>query len=76
MSRLTFTEVKDTGKTKVWDVHNNDHGAYLGQVKWRSGWRQYVYTDESLGPDAFVIWSGDCLAELTEFVNARMSERN
>jgi len=75
MSRLIFTEIKDTGKTKVWEVSNADHGATLGVVKWSGQWRQYVYRYDTMAYGDWVQWSADCLEELTEFIKARMAER-
>ena len=67
---LDFVEIKDTGKTKVWNIHNSDNGSYLGQVKWNGGWRQYIFSTE---PDC--IWNTDCLDQLNAFIRLQMQER-
>lgn len=67
---LTFTETNDTGKTKVWDIHNADNGSHLGEVKWNGGWRQYVFA-----PRAHCIWNPACLDQLTEFIREQMAVR-
>ncbi len=67
---LEFIQVGDTGKTKVWNIHNADNGSYLGQVKWNGGWRQYVFVTE---PNC--IWNVECLAQLNGFISDRMTER-
>jgi hypothetical protein len=65
-----FTEVSDTGKTKVWSVDNSDNGSHIGVVKWRGGWRKYA-----LFPESDTLWSADCLRDVANFIDARMKER-
>ena len=69
---LTFDEVHDTGKTKVWDVYNAENGSKLGSVKWHGAWRQYVYDTSTANYG--VVWNPDCMDELNEFIRARMTE--
>jgi hypothetical protein len=68
---LEFVETADTGKTKVWAVHNKDYGDILGTVSWSGPWRQYCFY-----PQANCVWNASCLEQLTTFVNHRMAERN
>lgn len=70
MTFLAFTEIKDTGKTKVWSVDNSNDGSFLGTISWRGGWRKYV-----LNVEPQTIWSADCLADVSKFIDARMAER-
>jgi hypothetical protein len=70
MTFLAFTEIRDTGKTKVWSVDNSNDGSHLGVVKWYGGWRKYVLATE---PDC--IWSPDCLNDVAAFIGQRMADR-
>jgi len=70
VSWLTFVEVHDTGKTKVWDVRNAENGSLLGQVRWHGAWRQYVYSTA-----ADVVWNPACLDELAAFIRDQMAAR-
>lgn len=72
---LVFEEVSDTGKTKVWSVWNSQDGSYLGEVRWRGAWRQYVYTNYVQNRALGTVWNVDCMDELTAFIRARMEER-
>lgn len=69
-SWISFEETKDTGKTKVWDVVNNDNGSWLGYVRWSGPWRQYVFE-----PAGECIWNPDCLDELSAFIRSQMEQR-
>lgn len=75
MSRLIFTEIQDTGKTKVWEITNAQHHATLGVVKWSAPWRQYVYRYDTMAYGDWVQWSADCMEELTAFINEQMEAR-
>lgn len=69
MTYIEFTEVADTGKTKVWDVHNTRDGSKLGQVRWYGAWRKYVLHSRN------AIWSPDCLFDVMTFIDKQMAER-
>jgi hypothetical protein len=74
MTFLQFTEISDTGKTKVWKVENSNDGSYLGYVKWYGGWRRYVL---SLSVDNVpAIWSQDCLQDVSNFIKKQMDKRD
>lgn len=64
---LRFVEVRDTGKTKIWEVR---HGDLLATIAWYPGWRQYV-----LRPEPGTIWNVGCLAVVEGFIGAQMRER-
>lgn len=72
MTFLAFTEIEDTGKTKVWLVHNSNDGSRLGTVRWRGGWRKYVLSTEGYGES---VWSADCLRDVAEFIDNQMALR-
>ncbi len=64
-SYLIFEEVgrSDSGKTKIIDVKNNDD-VYLGSIKWKPGWRSYVFL-----PYEYTIFDRKCLAEIADYLN-------
>ena len=70
MTYLVFDEIKDTGKTKVWQVQNSDNGSVLGEIKWYGGWRRYVLVTE-----ADCIWSPECLRDTSKFILDQMEAR-
>jgi len=34
---LNFDEIKDTGKTKVWEIENTHQYTMIGIIKWNGG---------------------------------------
>jgi len=66
---LTYKQVKDTGKTKAWEVRSPG-GVFLGDVSWYPQWRRYV-----LFPNDGMLFDADCLRDVTGFIEARMRER-
>lgn len=74
MSWLRFEETKDTGKTKIWSIYNSNNGYFLGEVRWYSHWRQYVYNCPGYQANS-TIWNVECMRELTDFIEERMAER-
>lgn len=69
MARLTFIQVSDTGKTKTWDVINND--TCLGFVKWHAPWRRYCFY-----PADAMLFDVSCLTEVIGFINGEMEKRD
>jgi hypothetical protein len=67
---LEFVEVKDTGKTKVWDVMSRSGGYRLAQIRWHGPWRQYT-----MRPELDTIWNVDCLADISGFIVEQMAAR-
>lgn len=59
------TGTSASGKTLVFEVRNREHRYALGDVKWHSQWRQYVFV-----PRAAVcpIFSAGCLSDIAAFV--------
>ena len=50
--------------TLVYTVWSGDHAdCYLGTIKWRSGWRRYVFYPEKL-----TVFDVACLTELVGFI--------
>lgn len=56
-------------KTPIYTVLN-DIPVSLGEIRWWSGWRKYVWFQ---GED--VIMSHDCLQEVVDFIRKLMMER-
>lgn len=69
MGFLKFTEIKDTGKTKVFSVTNLS-GDNLALVKWHAGWRKYTFQ-----PVEYTIFDSSCLKEITEYIDKLMEDR-
>lgn len=66
---LNFTEISNTGKTKIVGVGNNN-GEKLGYIRWRSGWRKYVFEPLQLS-----VWDESCLLDICIFLKELMDER-
>ena len=67
---IKFVEVKDTGKTKIFEVYNKKHGGYGGQIRWYGGWRGYAYYPENDSR-----YDSDWLYEVAEFIDRLMLQR-
>jgi hypothetical protein len=67
---LRFSETHNTGKTSRFAVFSNHDGSQLGEIRWHGSWRAYVFI-----PFTGVIWSWDCLQELSFFIKSLMDER-
>lgn len=70
MTYTIFTEIRDTGLTKVWSVDNSNNGSHIGTVRWHGPWRKYV-----LLPTHPTIWSADCLQDVARFIDEQMAAR-
>jgi len=67
---LYFKEIKDTGKTKVWEVQNKFSYVSIGEVKWNGAWRKYCFF-----PDVDTVFDTKCLEVIIQFIENRMKER-
>ena len=67
---LEFIFVRDTGKTKAYNVVSTHGGALLATISWYGPWRQYV-----MFPVRLTVWNPDCLTTIIEFINELMEER-
>lgn len=70
MTFTRFSEIGDTGKTKIWSVDNSNDGSHIGVIKWHGAWRKYV-----LWPAPRTIWSPDCLRDVASFIDKEMDVR-
>lgn len=67
---LAFHLIKDTGKTKVWDVASRHSYTKLGTIKWYAPWRRYSFYPE---PDT--LFDCRCMTVLIDFITAEMDKR-
>ncbi len=67
---LEFRLLRDTGKTKVFDVLSKRQGNRLATIGWYGPWRQYV-----LSPCLNTVWNGGCLKDVMDFMANLMAER-
>jgi hypothetical protein len=66
--RLTYRNIRSTGKTSIWDVFSGD--VKLAEIRWYAPWRRYcMYTSQH------TIFDRSCLAEVIEFLDEQMRER-
>ena len=60
---INFSMVKDTGKTKVWNVWPKEDGTILGVVKWYGSWRGYAFF-----PAPNTLFEKTCLRDIADFL--------
>ena len=58
-------------RTQVWVIRSTGSGAMLGEVRWRSNWRQYA-----LYPAPNTVFEEDCLREIADFVEIETRNRH
>lgn len=69
---IDFVEIKDTGKTKVFEVQTKDENwVCLGEIKWYPSWRKY-----SFFPSSDCVFETQCLSDIIAFINELMQKRN
>lgn len=68
-SFIDFTEIHDTGKTKVFSVKSKQ-GDLLGKITWFSNWRKYTFW-----PEHSTIFDTKCLLEIVSFIDGLMERR-
>ncbi len=72
---LDFVIAGNKGKkTKRFHIFNKVTGDCLGEIKWDTGWRQYVSSCQTDGYEELVFSAG-CHIELAEFIKELMEER-
>ena len=67
---IEFKEVRDTGKTKVFEVIAVEDGFKLGEMKWFGRWRKY-----SFFPSSETVFEKDCLQDIADFLDGLMEAR-
>lgn len=67
---IHFVFYSSTGKTEVYNCHNTETGALLGQVKWYGAFRKY-----SFFPLPDIIFESQCLKDIASFLDQLMLQR-
>jgi hypothetical protein len=57
-------------KTAVYDIISVHHRNKIGEVRWYSPWRQYVFE-----PEPLTVWNRDCLQDISVFLQKLMDAR-
>jgi len=65
-------ELSKTKKTKVVEVISAHDKTTLGKIAWHGPWRCYVFEPR---PSFSIIWSDDCLEELSKYIRALNTEQ-
>jgi len=65
---IRMVQIRDTGKTLVWNVEALADGAKLGEVKWFGRWRKYAFFPIDS------IFEQVCLREVADFIEAKTKE--
>ncbi len=60
---IHFVEITDKFGALVWSCRNNYSNGRLGEIRWYSAWRQYVFE-----PTCFAIYSVGCLKDINLFI--------
>ena len=71
-SFISFVLLSDRGRTKIYNVVSRSSGVPLGQVRWHSPWRRYIFAP---APSPGTIWSKECLEDVTTFIGQLMAGR-
>ena len=67
---LEFMYCSDTGKTKIIQVLNRNHGDWLGEIRWYGPWRQYCFM-----PASDAVFNKGCLNDINSEIDILMEER-
>lgn len=69
--RLLVNEIQAPAnfKTKIFEVVTKDRTGLLGQIKWYSQWRKYVFY-----PTSTTLFDSECLTELAEVCHTKTEE--
>lgn len=68
--RLEFREVQSHAKTRKVTVHSITWGSYLGEIRWYSPWRRYVFY-----PGANTLFDTNCMTMIQNKIIELMSVR-
>ena len=68
---LKFREIpqKAKKKTRVWAILAKKDGDDLGEIRWHTGWRRYIFA-----PNYETYYDAECLAEIAAFLRKAMRE--
>lgn len=62
---IEVVEIKDTGKTKVFNVINKLHRDELGKICWYAPWRRYTFITSTNA----LVFDAVCLDNIKEYIN-------
>lgn len=68
LTHIRLVQVRDTGKTLVWEVVAKEGGFRLGEVKWFGRWRRYAFFPSD------AVFEHQCLRELADFLESRTKD--
>ena len=60
---IEFVKIAQKARTSIWVIRNLSSGTDLGEVIWKNGWRQYVFS-----PNIGTEYSIGCLFDIIAFV--------
>jgi hypothetical protein len=73
---IHFVRIPNPGKrTQKWSCRNNRSEVELAQVRWDTGWRQYVIEMPSGDILGHYYFSRGCLRDIAAFLDQLMEER-
>jgi hypothetical protein len=55
----------ESRKTDIWEIFNMTEVTPLGRIRFRPGWRKYVFTQARPGID----WDAKCMTEIVSFLD-------
>ena len=67
---IKFVLIEHKPKTDVYEIASNHKTSTLGEIRWNSQWRQYVFH-----PYYDCIFSKDCLSDIIDFIKKLGKER-
>lgn len=68
---INLNAVYPNRKTNTFEIHNKENGSNLGEIKWDTGWRCYVFDDGEIK------LAEGCLYELFEkMLSLRLEREN
>lgn len=67
---LRFDQQQQTRKTKIWEVVATLSEDRLGCIRWRSGWRKYVFS-----PAPHTDYEQDCLRIIADFIEQETAKQ-
>ena len=67
---ISFKEVHDIGKTKVYNVNPKNSIDLIVKVYWYAAWRRYCFW-----PEPMTLFDAKCLVNISDFISQLMAER-
>ena len=67
---LEFVQISLEGKTKKFYIVSKNSEITVGEIKWYSLWRQYIFE-----PSPETTWNRECLDDIIFFIDNLMKDR-